>query len=165
MSTADNGFFFFGTLMDPSVVELVTGQPAPAMTPASACGVRRERIRGRSYPMLRPHPTGRVEGVVADGLDAVALWRLACYEGPEYYTGLLDVVMADGTKRRVMAYFCHPWVVSSRRGWQLRDWQLRARPNYMRLLAGRMHSPAAVIAARHAAKGIPPVRWRWARGS
>jgi len=117
--------FFFGTLMDSDVLALVLGHALDTVRiePAFVRGVRRVHVAGRSYPMLRPHPGGRVEGHLVGGLSADDLARLAYYEGWEYDVGTIAVIDAAG--RTVIAgfYVCPPHIQADARVWRLDRWQ------------------------------------------
>lgn len=119
--------FFFGTLMDEDVLAAVLGRPAAPQTlePARLSGWRRLTIAGRTYPMLIPHATGTVEGLLAHGLDERDRSRLDFYEGPEYRVGLLPVRAADGDEVSAEVYLGLNDVVASRNEWRLGTWRLR----------------------------------------
>lgn len=125
--------FFFGTLMDSDVLALVLGHPLDPVRiePGFVRGVRRVHVAGRSYPMLRPHPGGRVGGHLVGGLSAVDLARLAYYEGWEYDVGTIAVI--DGTGRTVKAgfYVCPPHIQSDARVWRLDRWQSVHKGGYL----------------------------------
>jgi hypothetical protein len=138
----DAPMFFFGTLMDSDVLALVLGHSLSSVRiePASVRGVRRVHVAGRSYPMLRPHPGGRVEGHLVGGLSELDRARLAYYEGWEYDVGAVAVTDAAG--RRVIAglYVCPPHIQADARVWRLESWQSVHKGGYLprlrRLMAG-----------------------------
>ncbi|MGH6887228.1 MAG: gamma-glutamylcyclotransferase family protein, partial [Geminicoccales bacterium] len=79
-------FFFFGTLMDRDVLEIVLGRPVgeDELAPARLRGYRRVRTATRPYPMLKPDPDGVVEGMLlieASRRDEV---RILHFEDQEY---------------------------------------------------------------------------------
>ncbi|CUW38421.1 putative avirulence induced gene (AIG) protein(AIG2-like,11-111) [Magnetospirillum sp. XM-1] len=119
--------FFFGTLMDEDVLAAVLGHPAAAgrMEPARLVGWRRTNIAGRTYPMLIPHPTGTVEGVLVHGLDERDRRRLDHYEGPEYRVGCVQVRTGGGNEVMADSYLCPPGVPGGREEWRLETWRLR----------------------------------------
>jgi hypothetical protein len=118
---------FFGTLMDEDVLSAVLGHPVAAeMTePARLAGWRRTNIAGRTYPMLVPHPTGAVEGLLVHGLDERDRRRLDHYEGPEYRVGCVKVRRRDGNEVMAESYLCPPGVAGGRAEWRLETWRLR----------------------------------------
>lgn len=86
-------YFFYGTLCDPDIRQLVLGyRPSPRqLRPALLTGFRRKQVRGRSYPILVPSPGSRVQGELFSPARAADALRLAAYEGPEYLTRALPV--------------------------------------------------------------------------
>lgn len=119
--------FFFGTLMDREVLSAVLGRAVPdgELRPATLPGWRRVDVSGRSYPMLIPHPTGRVEGVLASGLSRDDRARLDHYEGDEYRKAILMVRTTDGTEVAAGMFLCHPEVEAGKRDWRLEEWRRR----------------------------------------
>lgn len=119
--------FFFGTLMDADVLATVLGHTADAlrMEPARLDGWRRSAIAGRTYPMLIPHPTGAVDGLLVHGLDERDRGRLDYYEGPEYRVGCLMVRTRDGNEVMAESYLCAPGVAGGREEWRLETWRMR----------------------------------------
>ena len=120
--------FFFGTLMDEDVLRAVLGHPLTALglQPARLAGWRRVGIAGRSYPMLIPHATGWVDGVLVYGLDERDRRRLDFYEGPEYRMGIVTVRAAEYGDLPAGTYLCRPEVVAAgREEWRLETWRLR----------------------------------------
>jgi len=147
MSGMTMPMFFFGTLMDADVLALVLGHSLETVRiePASVRGVRRVHVAGRSYPMLRPHPGGRVEGHLVGGLTVQDRARLAYYEGWEYDVGPVDVADAAGRTVRAEMYVCPPHIQSDARVWRLDRWQCVHKGGYLPrlrlLMAG--YDPAA----------------------
>lgn len=119
--------FFFGTLMDGDVLAAVLGRPVTpdSMEPARLRGWRRVGIAGRTYPMLTPHATGTVDGLLVHGLDQGDCARLDHYEGPEYRVGLLTVRRGDGREVAAETYLCRPEIMAGRDEWRLETWRLR----------------------------------------
>lgn len=125
--------FFFGTLMDPDVLSLVLGHPLGGLRiePASARGVRRVHVAGRSYPMLLPHPGGRVEGHLVGGLTELDRARLAYYEGWEYDVGSVAVTDRAGRTVTARMYVCPPQIEADARVWRLDRWQSVHKSGYL----------------------------------
>ncbi len=102
--------FVYGTLLDPSLVMRVTGQPA-RLVPASLGGYRRVRLRGTPYPTLR-----RARDAVAGALlsaNAASFRRLHAYEGPRYRLTRVRPI-AGGKAVNALAWIApdatnHPW--------------------------------------------------------
>jgi len=132
--------FFYGTLTDPDVLELVIGHalPAEAVEPAVAPGFRRVFIAGRDYPMLLRHPPGRVAGILVAGLDTVAIHRLLVFEGGEYALQPIQVLTGSGHAVTAHVFFCAPGVQPDRRPWRLEDWQRRHKRAFLRRTRSRL---------------------------
>jgi len=134
--------FFFGTLMDADVLAAVLDRPVgpDSMQPARLNGWRRVALPGRTYPMLIPHPTGTVNGLLAIGLDQRDRDRLDHYEGPEYRVGLLTVRLGDGSGVEAETYLCSPDIPPGDVEWLLDTWRRRykrtALPRIRALMAG-----------------------------
>ena len=98
MPQRNASLFFFGTLMDADVRALVLGPEYSdhEVRRAWLRGFRRVFMPGRTYPMLLPHPHGRVEGILVGGLSVEAVRRLSTFEGPDYHLVPLWVIGETG---------------------------------------------------------------------
>lgn len=134
--------FFFGTLMDADVRDIVLGKPLPsdAIEPAVAQGFRRVFVAGRHYPMLLPHASGWVEGTLVSGLDPVTVHRLQVYEGWEYSLQPIRVRPRGGPAVIAHVFLCPPHVSADRRPWRLEDWQRRHKRPFLRKTERMMSS-------------------------
>lgn len=168
--------FFFGTLMDTDVRDIVLGGPLPPerVEPARIQGFRRVCVDGRSYPMLLPHSSGWVPGMLVHGLDAQAVHRLQMYEGWEYHLVPVRVATSSGTVRAGV-FLCDRAVRSTRRGWRLPDWQRRHKRIFLRRaealmeryekklgLVMRRSLPQVMRVEPKRLSGRPPTLRRWA---
>lgn len=117
--------FFYGTLMDSEVRDMVCGRPLDAVEPAIAQGFRRVFVAGRHYPMLLPHASGWVEGTLVTGLDALTIHRLQVYEGWEYSLQPIKVRAASGHMVMAHVFLCPPTIAPRKRDWRLDEWQRR----------------------------------------
>ena len=154
--TATGAIFFFGTLMDAELRRLVLGGDLASdqIETGAIGGFRRVRVAGRDYPMLVPHPTGRVVGVLARKLGGQALRRLVVYEGAEYR--LVRMVVADRCGRSILArvFLADPRVRWDPRSWRLETWQRRHKRNCLRRIGEAM----AGYQSRAMLRGWRPVR-------
>lgn len=122
--------FFYGTLMDADVRELVCGE-ALEVEPAMVQGFRRVFVAGRHYPMMLPHASGWVEGTLATGLNAETVHRLQVYEGWEYTLQPIKVRTASGHAVIAHVFLCPPRIAPEMRDWRLESWQRRHKRTFL----------------------------------
>lgn len=91
-------YFFYGTLCDADVQQLILGyRPGPRqIRSARLSGFRRKRALGRGYPVLIRAAASQVEGLLFTPARPDDAGRLAAYEGPEYVIRALPVRRAGG---------------------------------------------------------------------
>jgi gamma-glutamylcyclotransferase (GGCT)/AIG2-like uncharacterized protein YtfP len=123
--------FFYGTLMDAEVRELVCGRTLDAVEPAIAQGFRRVFVAGRHYPMLLPHASGWVEGTLVTGVDPLTVHRLQVYEGWEYSLQPLKVRASSGHMVMAHVFLCPPTIAPNKRHWRLDEWQRRHKRTFL----------------------------------
>lgn len=89
--------FFFGSLMDMELLALVTARTVDELDVASAAlhGFARYRARGESFPLVVPHPGGRVDGTLVGGLTAADIDRIQYFEGSDYALQFFAVERSD----------------------------------------------------------------------
>ncbi|MDF1791400.1 MAG: gamma-glutamylcyclotransferase [Thalassobaculaceae bacterium] len=127
-------YFFFGTLLDRDVLELVLARSVAdgAFVPAVLDGYRRVRVRKDSFPMLVADPDGSVEGRVFETRSAEEDARILFFEDFDY--GLLPCrpSTAGGI---VEAMFCgiDTAVEPSDEPWDLEVWAARHKPGFLKL--------------------------------
>ena len=116
--------FFFGTLRDEALLSTVIRRDlAPgelvAGHVADHCAWR---VRGEAYPMLRPLPGARAEGVLFTPASAAELETIAFYEEAEY--GLTAVTVATAAGPVEAAFFdATDRLAPGEEPWSLADWQ------------------------------------------
>jgi nudix-type nucleoside diphosphatase (YffH/AdpP family) len=95
--------FFYGSLRDRALTEVVLGRALPdgAVTPAIAEGHATRRLADEAYPVLVHAPGRRAEGVLVRGLGEDDLARLAFFEEAEYGLQPITVETADGPREAV----------------------------------------------------------------
>ncbi len=93
-----DAIFFFGSLRDQALLEVVLGRPIPAsaMVAVTAPGHAAFRLADEVYPALVPAPGQDAEGVLIHGLTAGDHDRLAFYEEAEYGLAPIEVVTDEG---------------------------------------------------------------------
>lgn len=128
-------YFFFGTLMDREVLQLVLGRAvAPgALAPARLGGYRRVRILRDSFPILVEQPTAAVDGLVFTSADAEEDARILFFEDYDYDLAPCRPVLHGG--RPVDALFCgaEDGVLASDEPWDLPRWAARHKAGFLEL--------------------------------
>lgn len=127
-------YFFFGTLMDRDVLELVLARPVAddRFEPATLDGYRRVRVWKDSFPMLVADPDASVEGIVYQTRNADEDARILFFEDFDY--GLLPC--RPRTEAGVVdAMFCgiDTSVEPSDEVWTLDAWAQRHKPGFLKL--------------------------------
>lgn len=129
-------FFFYGTLIDPEILDAVLRRPVDLIRRRAAVleGYRCVCRRGACYPVLVPETTARVVGTVVAALTSrdVALLRL--YEGPDYEIHEMSVRLSGWRSHRVRAnaFLPGPGCEATSEIWTLEDWQKRFRQTFVR---------------------------------
>jgi len=92
-------FFFFGTLRDPALLEIVLGRDvAPGdIAPAQAPGHAVRALADHAYPGLVPDPASIADGNLVRNLDMADIERLAYFEEAEYSPAPITVLTGGTT--------------------------------------------------------------------
>jgi gamma-glutamylcyclotransferase (GGCT)/AIG2-like uncharacterized protein YtfP len=96
-------FFAYGTLQIPEVIFAVTRQVFIAQT-ARLDHYARHRLRGKSFPGIRPAPGASVEGTLILGVDGETLQNLDEFEDDFYRREPVRVTTADGKEWEAHTY-------------------------------------------------------------
>lgn len=153
-------YFFFGTLTDAEVLSVVIGRAAMELraAPARLDGYRRLRVKGESYPTLRPAPKGAsVEGLVIWDLTPAEISRIIFYEGEEYRVREQTVTLADGTAQKVQVFF-DDLGLETEGEWDLTQWRATEQPALVRATRAFMSHFGTIADA-----AVSDRRWREAR--
>ncbi|WP_419901387.1 gamma-glutamylcyclotransferase family protein [Kiloniella sp.] len=144
--------FFFGSLMDPDVLEIVLGHPIDQtlLKPGTLDGYRCEREAKESYPVLVPYPNGRAEILIAQNLSKTDVDRILFYETGEY--DLVPFAVNDGnTQINALGFATGEGIDTSGDTWHLNVWQKTGKIDFLplaqRFMAGygKMSIPQALI--------------------
>ena len=126
-------FFFYGTLRDDDVLALVIGRrlPVTARRPGWINSYRCVYRKGALYPILRPAPGCRVDGVLVGSLTAADRRRLDVFEGDEYRREAVSVHTGQQDQTRAWTYLPRPGVPATDVPWSLERWNLEHREQYV----------------------------------
>jgi gamma-glutamylcyclotransferase (GGCT)/AIG2-like uncharacterized protein YtfP len=95
--------FCYGSLEFAEVMRWVTRRSFPH-EPARLAGWVRLRLRGRSYPGLRPRAWASTPGTLWRGIDEVSAARLDAFEGALYQRRALSVRSGAGVAVTAQVY-------------------------------------------------------------
>lgn len=128
-------YFFFGTLMDRDVLQLVLEREVPsgALAPARLDGYRRVRILRDSFPILVEHPGASVDGLVFTSAGPEDDARILFFEDYDYDLAPCLAVLRTG--QTVEAMFCgaEDGVLASDEPWDLPRWAIRHKTGFLEL--------------------------------
>ena len=128
-------YFFFGSLRDADVLGLVLGRrlPPARLRPARLKGFRLLRVRGESYPMLAAASARTVRGALVHGLTGADAKRLAFFEGEEYETAPLMVVLGARRRVRALVFRARSGLAGDGRAWSFAAWRRNAKRAFLPL--------------------------------
>jgi hypothetical protein len=127
-------YFFFGTLMDRDVLELVLDRSVDddAFVPARLGGFRRVRVKKDSFPMLVADPLASVDGMVFHSRDPHEDARILFFEDYDYDLAICRPVTASGPVE-AMFYGSETGVEPSDEPWGLETWAPRYKVGFLAL--------------------------------
>lgn len=119
--------FFFGSLRDPDLLEVVLGEPPPA-PPILAVLPDHTALRaaGYDFPVAVPRPGASLTGLAVAGLSAQALDRVRFFEDTEYE--LRPVIIETRAGPVEAHFFASAGLTASSDLWSLEDWQATRKP-------------------------------------
>ncbi len=123
-------FFFFGTLQDNDIRELVVGRSIPRQDIAKAVlrGYRCIRLRSRVQPGIVEEPEGQMQGALVRRLDVTEAARISHYETGAYDIVLRLVEPLNGGEEKAWIFLSDPNLSVAPGEWKLKNWQLRHKP-------------------------------------
>ena len=123
-------FFFFGTLQDDDLLELVLQRPIPRADIAKALlrGYRCIRLTSRVQPGIVEDPEGQVEGVLVRHLDETDAARITHYESDAYGFVLKPVDLLTDGQEKAWIILSDPALSVAPGEWTLKNWRLRHKP-------------------------------------
>ena len=134
-------YFFFGSMMDRDVLNLVVGRMVPDadVEPATLAGYRLVHVADESYPAIVPHAGRQVEGVRVRRLTSAECERIAWFEGKEYASQMVEVTLRGGTPARAGVHLpTEALETIGGEGWDFARWRRAEKDGLMRLARGHM---------------------------
>ena len=97
MAGGHGTYFFYGTLMDRDVLNIVSGLNlgAARLRPALLLGYRRVRVQDAQYPAVLPSEGHSVQGCAVHGITAAAAARVEFFENDGYDLSVERVFWAN----------------------------------------------------------------------
>jgi len=131
-------FFFYGTLVDADVRQLVLGRPVPnaAVRSATLQEFQRYSVLDQPYPAAVPQPGSAIDGVVMPRASLDDAAKLTCFEGSDYEAQLRQVtIAADGSEeeRDAWVFIASERVLRGDPGWSIDDWRSRHKPAFFEI--------------------------------
>jgi hypothetical protein len=128
-------FFFYGTLMDNDVIEIVLGRAleAPCLQPARLDGFCARIAIDEAVPVLRAAPGSSVSGVVIENLTAADAENIRFFEASEYDSEPCEVVV-DGVGVAIAYVHLNSQLrVNEKQSWDFLRWQAEEKPLFLTL--------------------------------
>jgi len=135
-------WFFFGSLMDQQVMEIVAGRTvlADEMITADLPGYRRVRVADETTPALVHTPGHEVEGVLIESLDATEALRIMHFEGEDYRAEEVQLRLKNQKPVSAFCFLATEQVALSDESWELDRWQREHRDAYLHVVEEHMAS-------------------------
>ena len=126
-------WFFFGSLLDRDVMQIVLDRPMHdmAIQPAVLHGFARYRVEQETFPALSPCADGVVEGILVDGLNDEDARRICFFEGDEFALQTLTVRCTEGREHPALVFTATNLIELSAELWELEQWQRHHKSLYL----------------------------------
>lgn len=123
-------FFFYGTLMDHDVIEIVLGRAliARCLQPAKFDGYCARIAIDEAVPVLRAAPDSSVSGVVIDDLTAADAKRICFFEDSEYDSEPCEVEVDGVGVVTAYVYLNSQLRVNEKQNWDFLRWKAEEKP-------------------------------------
>ncbi len=126
-------YFFYGTLQDPEIAREILGRPLSGCSPQPCVleGYKRVYVADATYPAIAEDAESKVEGLLVARISPLEASRLSRYEGRDYKTEELDVVLNDGKRVSASVFIPLPALRLSNRVWELNIWRRHEKRRFM----------------------------------
>ncbi|MEM6635996.1 MAG: NUDIX domain-containing protein [Pseudomonadota bacterium] len=120
-------FFFFGTLRDLPLLEVVLGGPLDSARVKSARlpGWLAHRAAGETFPVLRANETAVADGIILKDVRPEEAARLDYYELGHGYRTRQETVDTDAGPTTAVVYFAPEDLIGAEEVWDFAGWQGR----------------------------------------
>ena len=129
-------FFFYGTLIHPSVFKLVTGELQKEVRKATLFNFKAFYLKSFDYPGLKRCEGARQDGIVVEGNHKIQN-RLLLFED-EYLLKDFSVVLEDGRDISAKLFFQNELEDLSSKEWSYDDWLKGDLEGYLKKTKGYM---------------------------
>lgn len=128
-------WFFFGSLMDQEVLEIVVGRTVleEEMITADLHGYRRVSVANESYPALAHTPNQTVEGVLIESLDAPEALRIMYFEGEEYKPEEVQLQLKNQRPLKAFCFLPSPDLEIVDLEWDFEQWRKKHLNDFLHL--------------------------------
>ena len=149
-------FFFFGTLQDNEIRELVVGRSIPRQDIVKAVlrGYRCIRLRSRVQPGIVEDSEGQMQGALVRHLNVTEAARISHYETGGYDIVLRPVDLLEGGQEKAWIFLSDPDLSAAPGEWILKKWQLRHKPRSLTV------ARAWMVRLNHAELASTEAEWR-----
>ena len=117
--------FFYGTLCDPELLEIVLGRKADGVTQASLPDHQVYWANGESFPMIVSEHGATASGVLVKDVTAEELARLDFYEGGFDYKTVELNTQSAGSDTQALVFFPEEGSWEPGQKWDLSEWQTK----------------------------------------
>ncbi len=135
-------WFFFGSLMDQEVLEIVAGRTVlkEEMIIADLPGYRRVSVANETYPALQHTPESTVEGLLVESLDATESLRVIYFEGEEYKPEEVQLKLKNQKPVSAFCFLPSPDLPTIDLEWNFKEWQKQHLEEFLHLTEEWMSS-------------------------
>jgi len=128
-------WFFFGSLMDQEVLEIVVGRTVlkEEMIVAVLPGYRRISVSNESYPALAHTPEQSIEGILIETLDATEALRVMYFEGEEYKPEEVQLVLKNQKPTSAFCFLPSPDLDTNDLEWDFEEWRKNHLSDFLHL--------------------------------
>ena len=136
MASLKYSFFFYGTLMDDLVLEIVTGKNYPRMRQQRGIleNFKRVKVKGAQYPAIISSIGNQVDGIFVEGVLSEGVACLDDFEDDQYERKSVSVSLGDGRRVKALAYIAGSQMLLEYKEWNFEHWKLNYRPEFLKKL-------------------------------